>query len=74
VEISTTGIPLHSVFSAEVVTGPVATAMNTFDKVDAITSRKYEAVSIHEGAAIVQLPPLSIAAISFDTTGQGIPR
>lgn len=68
VEISAGGIPLKSVLSAEIVTGPSATTCNAFDDASAIGLRKFDALEIRDGNASLQLPPLSIAAISFATT------
>ncbi len=70
VEISNTGIPLKSVRSAELVTGPSAKACNSFDKPTTICSRNYDAIMLRDGNATFQMPPLSMAAISFDTTHQ----
>jgi alpha-N-arabinofuranosidase len=68
VEISNAGIPLESVQSAELVTGPSATTCNAFDQPSLISSQRFEAIKLEDGIATFQLPPYSIAAISFDTT------
>jgi alpha-N-arabinofuranosidase len=67
IQIVATGIHLNSIQSAEVVTGPSASAINTFDKPNTICNQKFSNIKLYEGNAVMQLPPLSIVAISFDT-------
>jgi alpha-N-arabinofuranosidase len=66
VDILTAGIRLDSVQSAELVTGPHANARNTFDQPDVIHNQPVHNIIIKESGAEVQLPPLSIAAITFN--------
>jgi alpha-N-arabinofuranosidase len=68
VEINTPGLRLRSIQSAEVVTGPTAMAENTFNKPDVIRNQKFSQVQLNAENATVQLPPLSIVAISFNLT------
>ena len=68
VEIEAAGIPLKSVQSAEFVTGPSPDAGNTFDSPDTIRDQKFDGIELNDGKATLTLPPLSIAAISFNTT------
>jgi len=65
VEIAPAGIRLKSVLSAELVTGPSAGACNTFDQPDTIHNQKLANINLIDQKATFQLPPLSIAAISF---------
>ena len=65
VEIIPGGIQLKSIQSAELVTGTSSKAHNTFDKPDTIKNRPFKNILMKDGKATVQLPPLSIAAISF---------
>jgi len=65
VEVSLAGIPLKSVLSAELVTGPTATSCNTFERPDTIRNKKFDSIVLKDGNATLQLPPLSLAAISF---------
>jgi alpha-N-arabinofuranosidase len=58
---------LASVISAEVVSGPNAAAYNTYENPNAICSQPLQTVNISEGKASVQLPPLSVSAITFRT-------
>jgi len=67
-DISPAGIPLQSVQSAEVVTGPSASSCNTLNEPFTVCSHKFDAYSVKDGIATLQLPPLSIVAISFDVT------
>ncbi len=68
VEILPAGIRLDSVKSAELVTGPHADARNTFDMPDVIHNQPFNNILLEESGATVQLPPLSITAISFNVT------
>jgi alpha-N-arabinofuranosidase len=65
VELVPAGIRLKSVLSSDLVTGPSASACNTFDQPDLIHNRKLSKIKLSDQKAIIQLPPLSIAAISF---------
>ncbi len=65
VEIGFPGGNLTGVQSAEVVTGPNADAKNTFEQPDLIRNRPLEGVTVQNGGAVVQMPPLSLAAITF---------
>lgn len=58
---------LVSVISAEAVSGPTPDACNTYENPNVICSRPLQAVKISEGKASIQLPPLSVAAITFKT-------
>jgi len=67
VQIVPMGISLQSVHSAELVTGPSADASNTFEQPNIICNQTFSDIKLDDGNAVVQLPPLSIAAISFDS-------
>jgi alpha-N-arabinofuranosidase len=66
IEVNTPGLRLESLKSTDVVTGPAARAGNTFEKPDIVCSQKFTKVRLNAETAFVQLPPLSIAAISFN--------
>jgi alpha-N-arabinofuranosidase len=66
VNITPAGIPLKSVRSAELVTGPSAAACNTFDRPDTIHIQKLNNIQLTGQTATIQLPPLCVAAISFE--------
>lgn len=66
VEILPAGIRLDSVQSAELITGPDADARNTFNDPQLITNQPLKDCIIQDGCATVRLPPLSIAAVSFN--------
>ena len=51
--------------SAEVLTGPGPKAVNTFEQPDMVAARPFTAVQVTGGSAVAQLPPLSVAAMTF---------
>jgi alpha-N-arabinofuranosidase len=51
--------------SAEVLTGPDARAANSFEQPDVVRSHPFGDVRITEGPAALELPPLSVAAMTF---------
>jgi alpha-N-arabinofuranosidase len=51
--------------SAELLSGPGAQAANSFEQRDVIRSRPFADVKIAAGQATLQLPPLSVAALTF---------
>ena len=51
--------------SAEVVTGPAANALNTYENPDVVRAVPFTAVTIKDGQAELQLPPLSVTALTF---------
>jgi alpha-L-arabinofuranosidase len=65
IQIAAAGVQIKSVKSAELVTGPSADASNTFDKPNTICNQKLSKIKLDDGRAVIQMPPLSIAAISF---------
>jgi alpha-N-arabinofuranosidase len=65
IQIAAAGIQLKSIHSAELVTGPSAASGNTFEKPNTIFNQKLSRIELDDGKAIIQLPPLSVAAISF---------
>jgi alpha-L-arabinofuranosidase len=66
VELAPAGLRLKSVLSAEMVTGPSPSACNKFDHPDSIHNRKLSKIKLTDQNATIQLPPLCVAAISFD--------
>ena len=67
VKVAPAGLSLQAVRSAEVVTGPSPAARNTFDQPDVIRSRDFGPISLDGSSASLQLPPLSVVAVTFDT-------
>jgi len=65
VRVELHGGALAAVASAEVLTGPDAKAANSFEHPDVIRARAFDEVGLREGVAVVELPPLSFAAMSF---------
>jgi alpha-N-arabinofuranosidase len=58
---------LVSVISGEVVNGPGPDVRNTYENPNAISNQPLKTIKISEGKANVQLPPLSVSAITFRT-------
>jgi alpha-N-arabinofuranosidase len=50
---------------AEIITGPDAQAANSFGCPDVIQSQPFAEIRIRHGKATVELPPLSVAAMTF---------
>ena len=50
---------------AEILTGPNAKAANSFEQPDVIQSESFTDVRITDGQATAELPPLSVAAMTF---------
>ena len=65
VRIDLADVPLASLASAELVAGTKAQDRNTYEQPGNVRSRPFNAVSVQNGEADVELPPLSIAALSF---------
>ena len=65
VMIDFSGGRLEGVESAEVVTGSDPKAHNTYEQPRNIHSQPFEAVQAQNGKATVELPPLSVAALTF---------
>lgn len=51
--------------NADLLTGPDAKASNSFEQPDLIVSRPYTDIRITEGKAYLELPPLSLVAMTF---------
>lgn len=66
IEIAAADIRLKSVQSAELVTGPSAGSCNTFDQPDTIYNQRLSNIKLNDQKATLQLPPLCVAAISFN--------
>jgi alpha-N-arabinofuranosidase len=55
-------VALHS---AELLTGPGAKAVNSFEQPDVIQSQPFKQVSMESGGVVLELPPLSVVATTF---------
>jgi alpha-L-arabinofuranosidase len=66
VEIAPVGLRLKTVQSAELVTGPAASSCNTFDQPETIGIHRLSNIKLSDQEATFLLPPLSVAAISFE--------
>jgi alpha-N-arabinofuranosidase len=68
VEIAPAGIHLDATHSAEIVTGSSPDVSNTFERQNLVISRSFKDVSVKDGKAVLRMPPLSVAAITFQVT------
>jgi alpha-L-arabinofuranosidase len=50
-----------------VLTGPSAKACNSFEQPDVVESAPFTDVRIADGRATTELPPLSVAALTFQS-------
>jgi alpha-L-arabinofuranosidase len=57
--------PIAGVVSAELLTGASPTAANSFEQPDVVVPRAFEEIRVRDGAAALELPPLSLAAVSL---------
>lgn len=67
VEVQFPGGQLTGVQSAEIVAGNDPQALNTYEQPNRITSQPLNGVTVRDGQGYVELPPLSVAAITFKT-------
>ena len=65
VEINYAGGEFSNLKSAELITGDSPQAQNTFEHPYQITSQQFKAVTIHDNRAHLEMPALSIAALTF---------
>ncbi len=61
--------PILSLVDAEILTGPDAKAANSFEEPDRVKALPFDDVTIRNGRAVYELPPLSVAALTFRTEG-----
>jgi alpha-L-arabinofuranosidase len=66
VEIAPAGIRFKSIRSAKLVTGASATTYNTFEQPDMIRNHRLNNIKLSDQKATIQLPPLCVAAITFE--------
>jgi len=57
--------PTTAVRDAEILTGPGAGASNSLEKPDLVAARPFDGWKVSGGTAAAQLPPLSVAAVTF---------
>ena len=58
---------LTGVVSAEIITGSHPNARNTFEQPNLITNQPYQRTTIQDGIAQLEIPPLSVVAVTFET-------
>jgi alpha-N-arabinofuranosidase len=56
---------IASLASGELLTGPNAQAANSYEQPNLIKSQPFGAVKVAQGVATLELPPLSVAALTF---------
>jgi len=66
VEIALTGRSIARLESGQLLSGDDPKAANSFEVPDAVVARPFEEASVSHGNARVQLPPLSLAALTFE--------
>ena len=65
VEVVVADRTISALQSAEILTGPAATAANTWEMPDVVATRPFSGVSLAGGDAVLELPPLSAAALTL---------
>jgi alpha-N-arabinofuranosidase len=60
---------ISSLRDAELLTGPDPKAANSFEQPDRIRSQEFKEVAVKGGRAKVELPPLSVAAMTLELGG-----
>jgi alpha-N-arabinofuranosidase len=68
VEVHFPGGEFNTLNSAEILSGTNPNVRNTYEQPEQVTSQPFSAVSIKDGLAMFEMPPLSIVAASFTTT------
>jgi len=66
VEIDLADRGVASLEDAEVLTGPDAKAANSFERPDVVAPAAFDDAAIRNGRALVKLPPLAVAAMTFN--------
>jgi len=65
VQVSLADRAIAGLVNAELLTGPDAQAANSFEQPNLVTAQPFNAVRIANGAASLELPPLSFAAVTL---------
>jgi len=65
VEVQLADGQLKALESGELLTGPAADAANTFDQPERVCPAAFTSVEFVDGQAVFELPPLSLAALTF---------
>jgi alpha-N-arabinofuranosidase len=60
---------IASLVDAEILTGPDAKTANSFEEPERVTSCPFDDVTMRNGLATYELPPLSVAALTFRLEG-----
>ena len=65
VEIRLAGAEVRGLASGELLTGRNAKSANSFETPDEVRAQAFEGLRLHDGDATLELPPLSLAALSL---------
>ena len=68
VQVHFPGGEFNTLDSAEILSGTNPNDRNTYEQPEQVISQPFSAVSIKDGLAMFEMPPLSIVAASFTTT------
>ena len=66
IQIDVADVPIRGVVSGELLTGPSAHAFNDFENPDRVRTNPFDTVTIADGSAVFELPPLSAGAVTFE--------
>jgi len=61
--------PIASLVEGDILTGKNPKAANSFEEPDRVRSHSFHDVTIRNGGAVYELPPLSVVALTFRTEG-----
>jgi alpha-N-arabinofuranosidase len=65
VSIELAGLRVAAPASGEILTGPGPRAANSFERPDVVVAKPFDEVSVRAGRARLNLPPLSVAALTL---------
>ena len=66
VRVALADASITALSSGELLTGPDAKAANSFEEPDVVRSQPFDAVDVADDGAAFTMPPLSLAALTFD--------
>jgi len=67
-EIRLNGARIEKLVNGEIISGNDPKASNTFEQPDRVTAREFKEAAINSGGAVVKLPALSFAAMTFEVS------
>ena len=69
-EIALADGSIAKLVSAEIVNGTDPKAENSFEDPDVVTAKPFEQITVANGSASAQLPPLSVTAMTYELTSR----